>query len=271
MQPDKWKSADDLNKEYNDLNLNKFIIDYEKYKLYDIVTNSTQLEGSTLDKLDTKLLLDDGLTAKGKPFLHHLMVKDNYEAILFAIQSADKGYLLSPEFLKELNAKNMATTGSVVNTLHGATVDGTKGEFRQDSRFAQAIGTYPDWKKIPNLVDAFCKAFNGQISNNQCIEQLKTSFDAHVNLVLIHPWMDGNKRTSRLLMNFIQRRAGLPLTKIDPKDSKEYILALKNAFDTGSLEVTRSFLLKQHIKTLKKEITEFKKNHKRGNNFSLIL
>jgi hypothetical protein len=67
MKTDIWKEAEILTVEYNSYNLNE-VIDYEKYKLYSIVTSSTQMEGSTLDELDTKLLLDDGLTAKGKPY-----------------------------------------------------------------------------------------------------------------------------------------------------------------------------------------------------------
>jgi len=61
MKLDIWQTAENLNAEYISLNLND-IIDYEKYKLYAIVTSSTQLEGSTLNELDTKLLLDDGIT-----------------------------------------------------------------------------------------------------------------------------------------------------------------------------------------------------------------
>ena len=63
--------------EYKELELDTEVIDYEKYKLYSIVTSSTQFEGSTLDDIDTKLLLDDGLTAKGQPIEHHLMIMDN--------------------------------------------------------------------------------------------------------------------------------------------------------------------------------------------------
>lgn len=268
MKIDIIKTAEKLNEKYKELNLSN-ILDYEKYKLYSIVTSSTQLEGSTLDEIDTKLLLDDGLTASGKPLEHHLMVKDNYNAMKYALEEADKKSLFSPEFLIKCNSLNMEETGKIQNTMSGAIVDGRKGEFRQDGAFAIAIGTYPDYRKIPGLVEQFCREYNKQLTGNTTsIENLITSFDAHVNLVLIHPWMDGNKRTSRLIMNFIQRRSDLPLTKVHQEDSKEYISALKNVKDTDKLDHFRDFMLKQHIKTVKNEIDDYQRNSKKG--FQLI-
>ena len=269
MKLDIWQTAENLNIEYISLNLND-IIDYEKYKLYAIVTSSTQLEGSTLNELDTKLLLDDGITAKGKPLEHHLMVKDNYEAIKFAIKAGDEKQLLSPDFLKQLNSLNMAGTGTIVNNVLG-TVDGRKGDFRLVNAFSEALGYYLNAPKIPEAVDVFCEEFNRQMKTNNKTDILRSSFDAHANLVLIHPWQDGNKRTSRLVMNFMQRRARLPLTKVHKEDSKEYLLALKKAKDTGDLNPVRNFMVKQHIKTLKNEITAYKQINKKNETFSLIL
>jgi len=258
------KEVESITKEYNTLQLETNVIDYEKHKLYSIVTSSTQLEGSTLDEVDTKLLLDDGLTAKGKPIEYHLMVKDNYSALRFALEQSDKKNLLSPEFLQQCNGLNMAHTGIIRNTIAG-TVDGTKGEFRKASAMSEALGYYAEYSKIPALVNTFCSEINRQILNNSSIiEHLITSFDAHANLVLIHPWMDGNKRTSRLIMNFIQRRAALPLTKVHKEDSREYLFALKEVKDNNNIMKFRIFMFNQYIKTLQNEILNYKNSRKRG-------
>ncbi|MFV0593924.1 MAG: Fic family protein [Draconibacterium sp.] len=271
MEADIIKRIENLHWEYRNLHLSD-IIDYDKYKLYSLVTSSTQLEGSTLDESDTKLLLDDGLTSKGKPMLDHKMVEDNYNALLFALEAANKKTLLSPTFLQELNGRNMQQTGIVKKTISGNIVDGTKGEFRMDSRFAQAIGTYPDWTKIAELVDEFCKEYNRQIIENKDeYAALITSFDAHANLILVHPWMDGNKRTSRLLMCYVQQRAKLPLTKVFKEDSKEYWEALKQTKDTNELKPIRIFMLKQHEKTIRTEIADYKRSENQNHGFSLIL
>lgn len=265
-----WQTAERLNAEYISLNLDE-VIDYEKYKLYSIVTSSTQLEGSTLNELDTKLLLDDGITAKGKPLEHHLMVKDNYEAMLFAMQAGDEKQLLSSEFLRKLNSLNMAATGATVNSALGS-VDGRKGDFRLVNAFSEALGYYLDARKIPDAVALFCKEFNRQMETDNKTDILKSSFDAHANLVLIHPWQDGNKRTSRLLMNFMQRRAKLPLTKVHKEDSEAYLLSLKHAKYAGDLDPFRDFMIKQHVKTLQNEIAAYRQMNKKNNKgFSLIL
>ena len=258
------KKVESITQEYNALELKTNVIDYEKHQLYSIVTSSTQLEGSTLDDVDTKLLLDDGLTAKGKPIEHHLMVQDNYKALKFTLEQADKKVLLSPEFLQQCNSLNMAHTGIIRNTITG-TVDGTKGKFRKASAMSEALGYYAEYSKIPALVNTFCAEINRQICrNSSIIEHLTTSFDAHANLVLIHPWMDGNKRTSRLIMNFIQRRADLPLTKVHKEDSREYLFALKEVKDNSNIEIFRDFMFHQYIKTLNKEILDYVKSRKRG-------
>ena len=158
----------------------------------------------------------------------------------------------------------MTHTGIIKNTITG-TVDGTKGEFRKASAMSEALEYNAECNKIPSLVNTFCSEINRQIlSNSSIIECLTTSFDAHANLVLIHPWMDGNKSTSRLIMNFIQRRADLPLTKVHKEDSREYLLALKVVKDNNNIEIFRKFMCNQYIKTLNNEISDYVQSKKKG-------
>jgi Fic family protein len=260
MIKDIWQKAKHISSEYLSLNLNE-TVDYEKYKLYSIVISSTQLEGVSLTEIEAQILLDDGLTAKGKPLEHHLMVKDNYEAVKLAMCAGDQKRELTPQLLKELNATNMASTGQIVNSALG-TVDGRTGEFRLVNAFSEALGYYTSPQKIPEAVNNFCEHYEKSLQNSDFTETLQSIFDAHVNLVLIHPWMDGNKRSSRLLMNYMQRRAGIPLTKVHREDGKEYIACLKTAKDSGDLLPFREFMLRQHIKTLDNEISRYKKTQK---------
>jgi Fic family protein len=228
-----WKSAEDLSAKYKCLNV-KDIIDYEKYRLYTLVTSSTALEGGTLTEGETQLLIEEGLTAKGKPLLHHLMVKDNYNAISYAFDLADRKTILTPELLRKFNSYNMEST---------------------------------DAAKIPSLVNVFCKNVNDKLQSAETFrEKMQLSFIAHANLVLIHPWGDGNKRTSRLLMNYIQRYFDLPLTKIDKEDLAEYLSALKAAKTQDDFEPFENFMLREHIKTVAGEIENLEKEQKRGFN-----
>jgi hypothetical protein len=76
--------------------------------------------------------------------------------------------------------------------------------------------------------------------------------------------MDGNKRTSRLLMSFLQQRVDIPLTKVHKDDGEPYIACMKIAKDTGNLQPFREFMAEQHIKTLKAEILLFEESQQKN-------
>jgi Fic family protein len=86
------------------------------------------------------------------------------------------------------------------------------------------------------------------------------SFDAHYQLVTIHPWVDGNGRMSRLVMNHLQYEFGLVPVKIVKEDKAEYIQALVDSREQDSLEPFREFMLEEHIRNISKEIVAYKKS-----------
>jgi Fic family protein len=247
---------------YKSLNLQE-VIDYEKYKLYSIVANSTALEGSTLTELDTQLLLDDGIVSAGKPLVHHLMVKDNYAALNEVLRLADLKTPITPEVLRTTNGFNMKSTGEVVNSALG-TVDGTKGEFRKVQAFSDALGYYLAPTKIVKAVDDFCTDLQQQMSGNVSLEQaLQLSFEAQARLILIHPWQDGNKRTSRLLSNYIQRHFDLPLGKVAKEDSLTYLTLLKEYKDSGDVTPFVNFMVVRYDEQLQAEIELYQQSVER--------
>ena len=76
------------------------------------------------------------------------------------------------------------------------------------------------------------------------------AFKAHQRLVSIHPFNDGNGRTSRLLMNYVQRYYGQPLTIVFREDRQAYFEALEQSRVTEDLTVFMEFMLSQHGKSL---------------------
>jgi Fic family protein len=86
------------------------------------------------------------------------------------------------------------------------------------------------------------------------------SFDAHYQLVTIHPWVDGNGRMSRLVMNHLQYEFGLVPVKIVKEDKAEYIQALIDSREKESLEPFREFMVEEHIRNISKEIEAYKKS-----------
>ena len=72
MEKGIWQEIEELYMEFQQLGISQSV-DYEKYYLYSLITHSTAIEGSTLTEMDAQLLFDEGVTAKGKPLVYHLM------------------------------------------------------------------------------------------------------------------------------------------------------------------------------------------------------
>ena len=72
MQPGVWQEIEHLYQRFQQLGISD-AVDYEKYYLYSLIAHSTAIEGSTLTEAEAQMLFDEGLTAKGKPLVHHLM------------------------------------------------------------------------------------------------------------------------------------------------------------------------------------------------------
>jgi Fic family protein len=188
------------------------------------------------------------------------MVKDNYEAMKVALQLAEKRTPITPEVLQSINACNMKNTGQIVSSALG-TVDGTKGEFRKVQAYSEALGYYLAPSKIPEAVNTFCLEVQKQMNSKLSIaDALRLSFTAQSQLIIIHPWQDGNKRTSRIVSNYIQQYFKLPLGKIEKADGEEYLKKLKIFKDTGEIEPFHNFMSAKYVSMLKKEIKENKKN-----------
>ena len=123
-----WLDIEELYKEFQQLGISQSV-DYEKYYLYSLITHSTAIEGSTLTEMDAQLLFDEGVTAKGKPLVYHLMNEDLKKAYELAKKEAQRNTVITPAFLQKLNATLMRTTGGRQNTI-GGKFDSSRGEFR---------------------------------------------------------------------------------------------------------------------------------------------
>lgn len=260
------KSVNDLIKvlqEYNHLGI-RDQIDYKKFYLYSIITHSTAIEGSTVTEIENQLLFDEGITAKGKPMVEQLMNLDLKQAYEQSMAWANEHKAFSVEMLKSLSAIVMRNTGSVYSTLTGE-FDSSKGDLRLVGVTAGAGGrSYMNYLKVPAKLEEFCKHINKRrealLKNPDPTDAYLLSFDAHNILVTIHPWVDGNGRMSRLIMNHIQFEFGLVPTKVVQEDKAEYIEALNLSREDDSMQPFQLFMLKEHIKNLQNEIIEYKKS-----------
>jgi len=252
---DIWLEIEQKTEQFESLHLRENL-DYEKFAIYSIITHSTAIEGSTLTEQETELLFENGLTAKGKPLLHHLMNTDLKDAYMFAMECAKEKPAFSPDFLKKINALVMKSTGSIHSTLNG-NFDASKGDFRLCGVTAGTSGkSYMNYMKISEKINELCENLNGKLNtNSQSLRELyEITFNAHLDLVTIHPWADGNGRTARLIMNFLQFYFKIVPTKVFLEDRAEYIASLRESQDTNDNSHFLKFMAPEHLKTLEMEV-----------------
>ena len=250
-------------KEYESLGIADQI-DYKKFYLYSLITHSTAIEGSTVTEIENQLLFDEGITAKGRSLQEQMMNLDLKVAYEHSMRLAHQHEEFSVEMLKSLSAIVMKNTGATYNTVQGS-FDASKGDLRLVGVTAGIGGrSYMNFQKVPAKLEEFCKQLNqrrSELSNlDDIIAKYLFSFDAHYQLVTIHPWVDGNGRMSRLVMNHLQYEFGLVPVKIVKEDKAEYIQALIDSREKESLEPFREFMLEEHIRNISKEIKEYKKS-----------
>ena len=239
-------------------------IDYDKFYLYSIITHSTAIEGSTVTEIENQLLFDEGISAKGKPLVEQLMNLDLKHAYEQSIRWAKEHKPFSVEMLKQLSALVMKNTGSVYSTLQGE-FDSSKGDLRLLGVTAGAGGrSYMNFLKVPARLADFCNEINRRrellLENPSEMDAYLLSFDAHNILVSIHPWVDGNGRMSRLIMNHLQFDFNLVPTKVMTDDKAAYIEALNASREEESMLPFQSFMLQEHIKNLKAEIEQYERS-----------
>ena len=249
-----WTDLSNLTKEYKNLQLHN-VIDYEKFCIISIIWHSTKIEGCSLTETDTQVLLENDITAAGKPLRDHLMIKDHFDAFQFIVEQAKLKRTISLDFIQQIGSLVMKNTGSIINTMMGS-FDSSKA----DLRLAQVYVNkkyFPNYAKVPHLLEQLCKSVNDKIDNVKHIEILQLAADIHYNFVNIHPFGDGNGRTARLLMNYIQLYHNEPLIKIFTEDRTEYINALNETEENNNLHIFYEFIAKQQTKFLKTEIDKY--------------
>lgn len=178
--------------------------------------NSNAIEGSSLTLRETKLVLEDGLTIKGRPLREHLEAINHKDAI---------------EFVEKLVSKKSKVTPFIIRQIHSLVLsridDREKGRYRNTKvTISGSSYTPPEAIEVSHLMADFGKWLKNKSSKANIIEYAAI---AHFRLVHIHPFIDGNGRTARLLTNLILMQHGFPPTVILKVDRKKYYDCLEKA------------------------------------------
>ena len=183
---------------------------YEKDFELRFTHNSTAIEGNTLTLMETKVLLEDGVSVGGKE------LREIYEVV-----NHKKAY----DYVKKCIAQNKSLTKDIVKDLHMILTENiiAGGIYRnQEVRISGAGFTPPAGNEMYIQI----KAFYEEVDNKAGLNPIELAAWTHAEFVRIHPFIDGNGRTSRLLMNYqLMLHDFLPVS-VDKENRLDYYNAL---------------------------------------------
>ena len=200
--------------------------------------NSNAIEGNCLTLKETFLVVNEGLTIKGKPLKDHLEAKGHSEALeyLYELTAKDKPAPLTERVIREFNVIVMRNIDQE-----------WAGRYRNSNVIiGGATHTPPEAFEVPQLMQELISWVNNDGRNLHPVE-LAAVF--HHRFVHIHPFFDGNGRTTRLAMNVVLLRAGFPLVVILKNDRGRYYRLLGEA-DRGNLVPFGRFIAQAVQRTL---------------------
>lgn len=197
---------------------------------FELTFNSNAIEGNKLTLKETYLVIQDGLTVKGKSLKDHLEAKNHYEAVQFLhdLVEHEKRHTVSENLIRSLQQL-------VVKDIE----DDEAGQYRKGNvLIAGSSHRPPEAFEVPSLMREFIVWIK---KNEKKLHPVQLAALAHHKLVNIHPFIDGNGRTARLFMNVLLMQKGYPMAIILKNDRKKYYQALDKA-DRGKTDEIEKFI-----------------------------
>ena len=183
---------------------------------------SNKIEGNTLTLQETALVIEKGLTVGGKTLNEHLEAVNHVYAI---------------DYIKELAKEKQGITERDILQIHSLILkgidNGNAGQYRKvQVLISGAKHVPPQPYLVPKQMEDLVIWYN---ENKDRLHPVVMSAEMHERLVTIHPFIDGNGRTARLLMNLILLQNGYPIAilKGDVESRLQYYNALEEA-QTGN-------------------------------------
>lgn len=172
------------------------------------VHDSTAIEGNSLTLRETALVLQEGITIAEKPLRDHLEAIGYRDAFLYVIELADREAELTEWAIKSIHSLVLINDAQ------------NKGTYRKiPVRISGAVHTPPDALLIPEMIDELLRDYRTMKAERHMIEAIA---EFHLRFEGIHPFIDGNGRTGRLLLNLELVKAGLLPINIKFADKIRY-------------------------------------------------
>ena len=214
----------------------------------ELTYTSNALEGNTLTRKETALVLEKGLTVGGKSLNEHIEATNHAQAL---------------DFIKSLITKKpSAIKADDIMFIHKIILksidDDNAGHFRNVAvRISGSSVVLPNYRKVPELM----AEFHNWLINCVNMHPIALAAQAHYRLVSIHPFIDGNGRTARLLMNLLLMMHGYPPAIIRKRDRLAYISSLEKAQLGGSIDNYEKIINKAVNRSLDIYLNALKDKH----------
>ncbi len=186
----------------------------------ELTYTSNAIEGNTLTRSETALVVEKGLTVGGKSLVEHLEATNHARAL---------------DWVKEqVKSRPASLTEEKILHIHDMILSGidyaNAGRYRSiPVRISGSTVVLPNPRKVPELMAEFVE----WLEQEHRFHPVELAAEAHYRLVTIHPFIDGNGRTARLLMNLILLMSGYPAAIIRKRDRLAYIESLEKAQTSG--------------------------------------
>lgn len=209
----------------------------KQYYKISLTYTSNAIEGNTLTESETKVIIEDGITIGGHP------IREIQEAL---------GHSKAYDFIYTLISKNDISEDDIL-TLHKIFYEQINpahaGKYR-DKKVIISGTTYepPAPDKVPVLMEEFIRKLLEQAKTLQPVELAAW---AHLQLVNIHPFIDGNGRCARLLSNLILLKSGYAVIIIPPVVRADYVEALKQAQTRNNTKAFINFISEMVLESMK--------------------
>jgi len=178
--------------------------------------NSNSIEGNTLTLQETQLVLQEGITVKGKSLREHFEAKNHERAL---------------QHLEELITEKHPLNSRAIIDLHSYVLRSIEEDFAgrlrtAGVRISGANFVPPNARKVSDYLERLIEFVE---ENPLQLNEIELATVFHHKFVWIHPFFDGNGRTVRLAMNLLLMNAGFPPAIILANDRKKYYVALNRA------------------------------------------
>jgi Fic family protein len=206
----------------------ELVANLEEWYKIELTYSSNAIEGNTLTRSETAMVVAKGLTIRGKSLNEHLEAINHAEALDYIKTLVG----IPRQELREID----------ILSIHRLILDKVNtdkaGKYRHvPVRIGGSNVTFPEALAVPGLMQDFVAWLHE--SND---DPVAVAAKAHFKLVRIHPFIDGNGRTSRLLMNLLLMQAGYPPAIIKKSQRDAYIDALEEVDNTSEITVFEQFI-----------------------------